>query len=116
MSATKNPLLNRLHSAQGLSPSQRQIADCLIANMNEAPLWGVEELAQKTQTCVATVVRFAKKLEYSGYLEMRKALVTAAKKHYGRGEQLLQAPVGASATLPRWPAGISGTSRPWSRP
>ncbi len=99
MSATKNPLLNRLHSAQGLSPSQRQIADCLSANMNEAPLWGVEELARKSQTCVATVVRFAKKLEYSGYLEMRKALVTAAKKHYGRGEQLLQAPVRASATL-----------------
>jgi DNA-binding MurR/RpiR family transcriptional regulator len=99
MSASKNPLLNRLHSAQGLSPSQRQIADCLIANMNEAPLWGVEELAEKSQTCVATVVRFAKKLEYSGYLEMRKALVTAAKKHYGRDEQLLQAPVGASATL-----------------
>lgn len=99
MAAPKNPLLNRLHSAQGLSPSQRQIADCLIANMNEAPLWGVEELARKSQTCVATVVRFAKKLEYSGYLEMRKALVTAAKKHYGRGEQLLQAPVRASATL-----------------
>jgi DNA-binding MurR/RpiR family transcriptional regulator len=99
MSASKNPLLNRLHSAQGLSPSQRQIADCLIANMNEAALWGVEELADKSRTCVATVVRFAKKLDYSGYLEMRKALVSAAKKHYGRGEQLLQAPVGASATL-----------------
>lgn len=99
MVAPKNPLLNRLHSAQGLSPSQRQIADCLIANMNEAALWGVEELAKKSQTCVATVVRFAKKLEYSGYLEMRKALVSAAKKHYGRGEQLLQAPVQASATL-----------------
>ncbi len=99
MSAPKNPLLNRLHSAKGLSPSQRQIADCLIANMNEAPLWGVEELAEKTQTCVATVVRFAKKLEYTGYLEMRKALVAAAKHHYVRGEQLLQAPVQASATL-----------------
>jgi DNA-binding MurR/RpiR family transcriptional regulator len=99
MGPSKNPLLNRLHSAHGLSPSQRQIADCLIANMNEAPLWGVEELAAKSQTCVATVVRFAKKLEYSGYLEMRKALVSAAKKHYGRGEQLLQAPVQASATL-----------------
>ncbi len=99
MSATKNPLLNRLHSAQGLSPSQRQIADCLIANMNEAALWGVEELAKKSQTCVATVVRFAKKLEYSGYLEMRKALVTAAKRHYGRDEQILQAPMQASATL-----------------
>ncbi len=99
MVASKNPLLNRLHSAQGLSPSQRQIADCLIANMNEAALWGVEELAKKSQTCVATVVRFAKKLEYTGYLEMRKALVSAAKKHYDRGDQLLQAPVQASATL-----------------
>jgi DNA-binding MurR/RpiR family transcriptional regulator len=99
MSAPKLPLLNRIHSARGLSPSQRQIADCLIANMNEAALWGVEDLAAKSQTCVATVVRFAKKLDYSGYLEMRKALVGAAKKHYGRGEQLLQAPMQASATL-----------------
>jgi DNA-binding MurR/RpiR family transcriptional regulator len=99
MSATKNPLLNRLHSAKELSPSQRQIADCLISNLNEAALWGVEDLAEKAGTCVATVVRFAKKLEYSGYLEMRKALVMDAKRHYGRGEQLLQAPVGASATL-----------------
>jgi DNA-binding MurR/RpiR family transcriptional regulator len=99
MSAPKSPLLNRLHAAQDLSRSQRQIADCLIANMNEAALWGVEELARKSNTCVATVVRFAKKLEYSGYLEMRKALVTAAKKHYGRGEQLFQAPTQASTTL-----------------
>ena len=99
MSASKSPLLNRLHSAPGLSPSQRQIADCLIANMNEAALWGVEELAAKSNTCVATVVRFAKKLDYTGYLEMRKALVNAAKKQYGRKVQLLQAPVGASATL-----------------
>ena len=99
MSATKTSLLNRLHSAPGLSPSQRQIADCLIANMNEAALWGVEELASKSNTCVATVVRFAKKLDYTGYLEMRKALVSAAKKQYGRDEQLLQAPVQASATL-----------------
>ena len=99
MSPSKNPLLNRLHSARGLSPSQRQIADCLIANLSEAALWGVEELARKSGTCVATVVRFAKKLEYSGYLEMRKALVTDAKRQYGRGEQLFQAPVQASATL-----------------
>jgi DNA-binding MurR/RpiR family transcriptional regulator len=99
MTTSKNPLLNRLHSARGLSSSQRQIADCLIANMNEAALWGVEELAEKSSTSVATVVRFAKTLEYSGYLEMRKALVSAAKKHYRRGDQLLQAPVQASATL-----------------
>ena len=40
MSASKLPLLTRLHGAQGLSRSQRQIADCLIAHMNEAALWG----------------------------------------------------------------------------
>ena len=95
----KNPLLNRLHNTQGLSLSQRRIADCLIANMSEAALWGVEELAQKSRTCVATVMRFAKKLEYSGYLEMRKALVNAAKRQLGPDEQLLHAPVQASATL-----------------
>lgn len=99
MTPAKSPLLNRLHSAKSLSPSQRQIADCLIANMNEAALWGVEELAEKAKTCVATVVRFAQKLEYTGYLEMRKALVSAAKKHYGREEQFLQAPVQVAATL-----------------
>ena len=99
MSPQKLPLLNRLHAARGLSRSQRQIADCLLAHMDEAALWGVEELAEKTGTCVATVVRFAKKLDYSGYLELRKALVHAAKRHYGRGEQLLQAPTRASSTL-----------------
>jgi DNA-binding MurR/RpiR family transcriptional regulator len=91
--------LTRLHSAKDLSPSQRRIADCLLANMTEAALWGVEELAEKSHTCVATVVRFAKKLDYTGYLEMRKALVGAAKRHHRRGDQLLEAPVQASATL-----------------
>lgn len=99
MVATKPFLLTRLHSARDLSPSQRRIADCLLANMTEAALWGVEELAERSGTCVATVVRFAKKLEYSGYLEMRKALVGAAKRHHRRGDQLFQAPTKASATL-----------------
>lgn len=99
MSTAKSPLLTRLHAAQDLSRSQRQIADCLLAHMDEAALWGIEELAKKSHTCVATVVRFAKKLEYSGYLEMRKALVSVAKGTYGRGQQLLQAPAQAAATL-----------------
>ena len=99
MSAQKHPLLHRLQASRDLSPSQRQISECLLANLNEAALWGVEELAANSKTCVATVVRFAKKLGYSGYLEMRKSMVTAAKHHYGRGEQLLQAPKQASDTL-----------------
>lgn len=99
MSTSKLPLLSRMHGAKDLSASQRRIADCLEANLNEAALWGVEDLAKESSTCVATVVRFAKKLGYTGYLEMRKALVSSAKKHYQRGDQLLEAPAQAAATL-----------------
>jgi len=99
MSISKLPLLSRMNGAKDLSPSQRRIADCLQANINEAALWGVEDLAKESNTCVATVVRFAKKLGYTGYLEMRKALVSSAKKHYQRGDQLLEAPAQAAATL-----------------
>lgn len=99
MSTSKLVLLARLNGAKDLSASQRRISDCLRANMDEAALWGVEELSRKSDTCVATVVRFAKKLGYSGYLEMRKALVHSAKTHYQRGDQLLEAPAQAAATL-----------------
>jgi DNA-binding MurR/RpiR family transcriptional regulator len=99
MSTSKPLLMARLTNARDLSPSQYRIADCLKANMEEAALWGVEDLAMESKTCVATVVRFAKKLGYSGYLEMRKALVSSARKLYRRGDQLLEAPAQAAATL-----------------
>jgi RpiR family carbohydrate utilization transcriptional regulator len=59
----------------------------------------VEDLATESGTCVATVVRFAKKLGYSGFLEMRKALVQSARKTFRRGDQLLEAPAEAAATM-----------------
>lgn len=99
MSTSKLSLVTRINGAKDLSPSQRRIADSLQANLNEAALWGVEDLAVESHTCVATVVRFAKKLGYSGYLEMRKALVSSAKKQYQRGDQLLEAPAHAAETL-----------------
>lgn len=95
----KPTLMNRLEKADDLSSTQRRIADCLKANLDEAALWGVEDLAQESQTSVATVVRFSKKLGYSGYLEMRKGLVTSARKNWQRGDQLLEAPENAAATL-----------------
>jgi len=99
MTTPKSTLLARLQNASGLSLSQQRITECLLTHMEEAALWGVEDLAQEAGTCVATVVRFAKRLGYSGYLEMRKALVNSAKKGYRRGDQLLQAPARASQTL-----------------
>jgi len=82
-----------------LTPGHRRIADILMASQHEAAFLGIEELAKRADSSVATVVRFAKTLGYAGFLEMRKSLVHTAKKHYRRGDQLLQAPDQASATL-----------------
>lgn len=99
MTSPKATLITRLQQAKELSVSHRRIADCLIERMAEAAFWGVEELAERSQTSVATVVRFAQKLGYSGFLELRQALVAQAKKQARSGERLLQAPAEAAATL-----------------
>jgi DNA-binding MurR/RpiR family transcriptional regulator len=99
MTSTKASLLTRIHAAKSLSASQRRIADQLLGNLDEAAFWGVEELAERSQSSVATAVRFAQKLGYSGFLELRQALVAQAKKAPRSGELLLQAPAGTAATL-----------------
>lgn len=99
MTTPKPSLATRIHNVRGLSSSQRRIADCILARMNEAAFWGVEEMAERSQSSVATVVRFAQKLGYSGFMELRQALVAQAKKRHSGGERLFQAPEEASATL-----------------
>ena len=100
MSTPKPSLVARIHEVRGLSASQRRIADCVLGKMNEAAFWGVEEMANRSQSSVATVVRFAQKLGYSGFLELRQALVAQAKKRApGGGDRLFQAPEEAAATL-----------------
>ena len=85
--------------AATLTPGERRIADILLSNPHEAAFLGVEELAKRSDSSVATAVRFAKKVGYTGYLEMRKAMVSEARKQFRRGDQLLQAPSQASETL-----------------
>jgi len=99
MTTPKNTLVARIHNVRGLSSSQRRIADCVLGRMNEAAFWGVEEMAERSQSSVATVVRFAQKLGYSGFMELRQALVAQAKKQASPGERLFQAPDEAAATL-----------------
>lgn len=99
MSTPKSALASRIHNVRGMSSSQRRIADCILARMDEAAFWGVEEMAERSQSSVATVVRFAQKLGYSGFLELRQALVAQAKHRNSGGERLFQAPEEAAATL-----------------
>lgn len=96
---TKNTLVTRLHATKGLSSSQRRIATCLLGNLGEAAFWGVEEVAERAESSVATVVRFAQKLGYRGFMEMRQALVAQAKAKTAPEDRLLRAPREAAAML-----------------
>ncbi len=57
-----------------LAPSERKIAEFLLANPTQAVSMGVKELSQHTQSSTAACIRFANRLGYAGYSELRLAL------------------------------------------
>ncbi len=62
-----------------LSAQQRRVAQYLLAHQATAFGLSVHELARAADVSEATVVRFAKQVGYSGYLELRAALTGEAK-------------------------------------
>ncbi|MDJ0917126.1 MAG: MurR/RpiR family transcriptional regulator [Woeseiaceae bacterium] len=61
--------------AASLSPQQRKIADYCVAHMQEIPFLSVPELAERTGASEATVVRFCQRIGYTGYSDLKMALV-----------------------------------------
>jgi DNA-binding MurR/RpiR family transcriptional regulator len=59
----------------GLPENQRKVADFLLQHLEEAPFLSVVEIEERSGASKATVVRLAQHLGYSGFLEMREALV-----------------------------------------
>ena len=57
-----------------LRESERKIADYILANPEEIIYLSVTELADRTDTSEATVIRFAQRLGYSGYAALKIAL------------------------------------------
>ncbi len=53
------------------------IADFLLRNPVRATAWGIEELAQNTQTSTATLSRFARTLGFDGYAALRSGMADA---------------------------------------
>lgn len=82
-----------------LTDAHRRLADQLLGNPEEAPFWGIEALAERAGVSVATTVRFAKLLGFSGFMELRQALVAEAKARQKGEGSFAQVPQGAAATL-----------------
>lgn len=99
MSSRPRTLLTRMHQAEGLSSGHRKLAELLLGNPLEAPFWGIEEVAQRAETSPSAVVRFAKRLGYTGFTELKQGLVSEMRaRSHGEG-RVVTAPAGIMATL-----------------
>ena len=76
MSENKELQINeRIHAQRtSYSPNHERIADYLLTHTLDAALLTATELAQRLDMDPATVVRFAQKLGYRGYLELKTDL------------------------------------------
>jgi DNA-binding MurR/RpiR family transcriptional regulator len=60
--------------APSLRESERKIADYILTHPDEITYMSITELAERTYTSEATVIRFAQRLGYSGYAALKIAL------------------------------------------
>ena len=103
MSATHFPTptdFNQIISERfdGLTKSEKHIARYLLRHQDEAAFMAASELAERLELSEATVVRFARALDFGGFPEMRSALqssfrsrVTHSARLSGRLDNLRQA-------------------------
>ncbi|ROR73877.1 MurR/RpiR family transcriptional regulator [Bogoriella caseilytica] len=73
-----------------LRPAERRVAEAVIANPAEVARESITTLAERCHTSAPTVVRFAKRLGFAGYPQLRLTLAKDAGREEGRhaGEPL----------------------------
>lgn len=67
-----------------MTKSQKKVANYLLFNMDKLLFFTADELAKAANVSTATVVRFARELDFEGYTDMQKA-GTAPLPRPGRG-------------------------------
>jgi len=75
----RNPRDRILAAATTLSRQQQAIADFVLEKYQEVPFLSVLEIAERTGASEATVVRFCQRIGYSGFSDMKAALVDALR-------------------------------------
>jgi DNA-binding MurR/RpiR family transcriptional regulator len=75
MAAAASPLLSRLKgAADSLSRNQRLLARYVLANYQSVAFSTISELARDASVSEATVVRFARALQFTGYPDLQKEI------------------------------------------
>ena len=66
-----------------LPPQQRAIADYLLEHLDTVPFLSVPALARRVGVSEATVVRFGQRIGFSGFAELKTALVELLQERLG---------------------------------
>ena len=82
-----------IEHAADLPPQQRLIADYLLEHMQTVPFMSVPELAQRIGVSEATIVRFAQRIGYAGFSELKMTLVEMIQGRLGTAGEPEQQPV-----------------------
>jgi len=69
-----------------LPKNQRYIADYIIDNFDKIPFLTVEDVSEKTEVSVASVVRFAQRIGFSGFSELRDVIAESLQHHLKKNE------------------------------
>lgn len=75
------------NSYNSFRASEISIADVIIENPESAASMNISQLAEVSDTSVASVVRFAKAMGYKGYPEFRMALISEIGRMQSKGVQ-----------------------------
>lgn len=86
------------HAPHELTAAEKRISEILLEDPHGAPLLTAAQLAERANAHESTVVRFAQKLGYSGYLAMRLDL---ASDSIGSTARTTKQPGGDEASLER---------------
>jgi len=79
----KEKIISRYDS---FSKNQKSIADYFIKNLDTIPFMSVLEISNFTSTSVATVVRFAQRIGFKGFLELREEISRELQSHLVNNE------------------------------
>jgi len=82
-----------------LTKQQKIIAECILDNLDEVIFDNITELAARTESSVASIVRFATTLGYAGFPQMREDLIKLYKERMDIADRFKR-------TLERLPHGI----------
>jgi DNA-binding MurR/RpiR family transcriptional regulator len=81
-------LVQRINAyRQNMTPSQRVLADKIISDMEGAAHLTIAELADFAKVSSATITRFCESLDYSGYSDLKAAIVIAIDRQRISKEQ-----------------------------